>query len=117
MSISASENYLRNKELTAFPKMRKFASSLEFELDDFQVAACRALEQGKGVLVAAPTGAGKTIVGEFAVELAVQSGSKCFYTTPIKALSNQKYSELVARYGEAKVGLLTGDTSINSEYF
>jgi ATP-dependent RNA helicase HelY len=115
MSISASENYLRNKELTAFPKMRKFASSLEFELDDFQVAACRALEQGKGVLVAAPTGAGKTIVGEFAVELAVQSGSKCFYTTPIKALSNQKYSELVARYGEAKVGLLTGDTSINSE--
>ena len=115
MSISASENYLRNKELTAVPKMRKFASSLEFELDDFQVAACRALEQGKGVLVAAPTGAGKTIVGEFAVELAVQSGSKCFYTTPIKALSNQKYSELVARYGEAKVGLLTGDTSINSE--
>ena len=115
MSISASENYLRNKELTAFPKMRKFASSLEFELDDFQVAACRALEKGKGVLVAAPTGAGKTIVGEFAVELAVQSGSKCFYTTPIKALSNKKYSELVARYGEAKVGLLTGDTSINSE--
>ena len=115
MSISASENYLRNKELTSFPKMRKFASSLEFELDDFQVAACRALEKGKGVLVAAPTGAGKTIVGEFAVELAVQSGSKCFYTTPIKALSNQKYSELVARYGEAKVGLLTGDTSINSE--
>jgi ATP-dependent RNA helicase HelY len=115
MSISASENYLRNKELTAFPKMRKFSSSLEFELDDFQIAACRALEKGKGVLVAAPTGAGKTIVGEFAVELAVQSGSKCFYTTPIKALSNQKYSELVARYGEAKVGLLTGDTSINSE--
>ncbi|CAB4574269.1 unannotated protein [freshwater metagenome] len=115
MSISASENYQRNKALTAFPKMRKFASSLEFELDDFQVAACRALEKGKGVLVAAPTGAGKTIVGEFAVELAVQSGSKCFYTTPIKALSNQKYSELVARYGEAKVGLLTGDTSINSE--
>jgi ATP-dependent RNA helicase HelY len=108
MSISASENYLRNKELIAFPKMRKFSSSLEFELDDFQIAACRALEKGKGVLVAAPTGAGKTIVGEFAVELAVQSGSKCFYTTPIKALSNQKYSELVARYGEAKVGLLTG---------
>ena len=115
MNLSASENYQRNKELTAFPKMRKFASSLEFELDDFQVAACRALEKGKGVLVAAPTGAGKTIVGEFAVELAVQSGSKCFYTTPIKALSNQKYSELVDRYGEAKVGLLTGDTSINSE--
>ncbi len=115
MSISASENYQRNKELNAFPKMRKFTATLDFELDDFQVAACRSLEKGKGVLVAAPTGAGKTIVGEFAVELAVQSGSKCFYTTPIKALSNQKYSELVARYGEAKVGLLTGDTSINSE--
>ena len=95
--------------------MNSFAAGLSFELDSFQVDACHSLEDGKGVLVAAPTGAGKTIVGEFAVELAVQSGSKCFYTTPIKALSNQKYSELVARYGEAKVGLLTGDTSINSE--
>ena len=66
-------------------------------------------------MVAAPTGAGKTIVGEFAVDLAILSRTKCFYTTPIKALSNQKFSELVTRYGESKVGLLTGDTSINSE--
>ena len=115
MSISPAENYQRNKKLTSYPKLKKFSAGLSFELDGFQIAACHSLEDGKGVLVAAPTGAGKTIVGEFAVELAVQSGSKCFYTTPIKALSNQKYSELVARYGEAKVGLLTGDTSINSE--
>ena len=115
MSISPAENYQRNKKLSSYPKLNKFAAGLSFELDSFQVDACHSLEDGKGVLVAAPTGAGKTIVGEFAVELAVQSGSKCFYTTPIKALSNQKYSELVARYGEAKVGLLTGDTSINSE--
>ena len=115
MSISPAENYQRNKKLSSYPKLNKFAAGLSFELDSFQIDACHSLEDGKGVLVAAPTGAGKTIVGEFAVELAVQSGSKCFYTTPIKALSNQKYSELVARYGEAKVGLLTGDTSINSE--
>ena len=115
MSIPPAENYQRNKKLSSYPKLRKFSAGLSFELDAFQIAACHSLEDGKGVLVAAPTGAGKTIVGEFAVELAVQSGSKCFYTTPIKALSNQKYSELVARYGEAKVGLLTGDTSINSE--
>ncbi len=70
---------------------------------------------GKGVLVAAPTGAGKTVVGEFAAYLAIQRGRKCFYTTPIKALSNQKYQEFVARFGIERVGLLTGDTSINSE--
>jgi ATP-dependent RNA helicase HelY len=99
MSISPAENYQRNKKLSSYPKLNKFAAGLSFELDSFQVDACHSLEDGKGVLVAAPTGAGKTIVGEFAVELAVQSGSKCFYTTPIKALSNQKYSELVARYG------------------
>ncbi len=67
------------------------------------------------MLVAAPTGAGKTVVGEFAVFLALQTGRKCFYTTPIKALSNQKFRDLVERYGEDKVGLLTGDTTINGE--
>ena len=67
------------------------------------------------MLVAAPTGAGKTIIGEFAVDLVINSGGKCFYTTPIKALSNQKFTELCAKYGESKIGLLTGDTSINSE--
>ncbi|MGK5630074.1 DEAD/DEAH box helicase [Streptomyces sp. URMC 123] len=92
-----------------------FREMYDFELDPFQIEACQALEAGKGVLVAAPTGSGKTIVGEFAVHLALTQGRKCFYTTPIKALSNQKYSDLVKRYGAAKVGLLTGDNSVNSE--
>jgi ATP-dependent RNA helicase HelY len=115
MSLSPSESYAAHKGKSKFSKTQKFADSFPFPLDDFQIAGCQALESGKGVLVAAPTGAGKTIVGEFAVDLAILSGTKCFYTTPIKALSNQKFSELVTRYGETKVGLLTGDTSINSE--
>ena len=115
MSLSPSESYAAHKGKSQFSKTQKFAESFPFPLDDFQIAGCQALESGKGVLVAAPTGAGKTIVGEFAVDLAILSGTKCFYTTPIKALSNQKFSELVTRYGESKVGLLTGDTSINSE--
>ena len=93
----------------------EFTSLYDFELDDFQVQACRELEAGNGVLVAAPTGSGKTIVGEFAVHLALQQGRKCFYTTPIKALSNQKFNDLTRRYGPEKVGLLTGDNSINGE--
>ncbi|KQY64489.1 RNA helicase [Nocardioides sp. Root140] len=97
------------------PSLREFSALYDFPLDDFQVRACREVEEGKGVLVAAPTGSGKTIVGEFAVHLAVQSGRKCFYTTPIKALSNQKYADLVKRYGADKVGLLTGDNTINGE--
>src|SRR5450755_2492694 len=92
-----------------------FQALYDFPLDDFQVRACRALEDGHGVLVAAPTGSGKTIVGEFAVHLALAEGRKCFYTTPIKALSNQKYADLVRRYGPTKVGLLTGDNTINGE--
>jgi ATP-dependent RNA helicase HelY len=86
-----------------------------FTLDPFQQQACRSLDVGHDVLVAAPTGAGKTVVGEHAVHLAVTGGGKCFYTTPIKALSNQKYTDLVARYGQGRVGLLTGDLSLNSE--
>ncbi|QIK68483.1 DEAD/DEAH box helicase [Nocardioides sp. HDW12B] len=87
----------------------------DFALDDFQVRACEALEAGDGVLVAAPTGSGKTIVGEFAVHLALHQGRKAFYTTPIKALSNQKYADLVDRYGSDRVGLLTGDNTVNGE--
>ncbi|UMB71727.1 DEAD/DEAH box helicase [Mycobacterium paraterrae] len=93
----------------------RFAAELAFELDPFQRRACVALEGGHGVLVCAPTGAGKTIVGEFAVHLALASGGKCFYTTPIKALSNQKHSDFVARYGKEQIGLLTGDVSVNAE--
>jgi ATP-dependent RNA helicase HelY len=95
--------------------LTEFQRLYDFEFDDFQLAACRALDAGHGVLVAAPTGSGKTVAGEFAVHLALARGRKCFYTTPIKALSNQKYSDLVRRYSAATVGLLTGDNSINSE--
>ena len=90
-----------------------FRALYPFVLDPYQVEACEHVAAGHGVLVAAPTGAGKTIVGEFAVFLALAGGRKCFYTTPIKALSNQKYHDLCARHGESSVGLLTGDTSIN----
>ncbi len=95
--------------------MTEFESRYPFALDEFQVQGCRSLDAGRDVLVAAPTGAGKTVVGEYAVHKALASGGKCFYTTPIKALSNQKYTDLLARYGEAQVGLLTGDLSVNSE--
>src|SRR6476646_1943423 len=97
------------------PELGRFTEALDFPLDDFQVQACHAVEDGQGVLVAAPTGAGKTIVGEFAVHLALATGRKAFYTTPIKALSNQKYNDLVRRHGADKVGLLTGDSSVNGE--
>ena len=92
-----------------------FAEQLSFKLDDFQQRACQAMENGHGVLVCAPTGAGKTVMGEFAVHLALAAGRKCFYTTPIKALSNQKHNDLVARYGPERIGLLTGDQSINGD--
>ena len=95
-------------------ELQRFSALLPFTLDSFQANACSALEAGHGVLVCAPTGAGKTVVGEFAVHLALEAGRKCFYTTPIKALSNQKHTDLVARYGPEKIGLLTGDVSINS---
>lgn len=92
-----------------------FRAKFDFEFDDFQLQACQALQDGRGVLVAAPTGSGKTVVGEFAVELALTTGRKAFYTTPIKALSNQKYNDLLHRYGPESVGLLTGDNTINGE--
>ncbi|MDF1488006.1 DEAD/DEAH box helicase [Tessaracoccus caeni] len=97
------------------PLVADFAAQYPFALDDYQLQGCDALAAGKGALVAAPTGAGKTVVGEFAVHLAVEQGRKCFYTTPIKALSNQKFHDLVDRYGADRVGLLTGDLSVNAE--
>ncbi|HIZ98330.1 MAG TPA: DEAD/DEAH box helicase [Candidatus Janibacter merdipullorum] len=96
-------------------ELAAFTASFDFDLDPFQIEGCEAVEAGHGVLVAAPTGAGKTVVGEFAVHLALARGQKAFYTTPIKALSNQKYHELVARHGRDNVGLLTGDMSVNGE--
>ena len=91
----------------------QFEESYSFPFDEFQRRACRALLGGSSVLVAAPTGAGKTVVGEFAAWLAMKGGGKTFYTTPIKALSNQKYSDFINQHGAGTAGLLTGDNSIN----
>lgn len=115
MNLSPSERYAAAKKRQQYLKteLAHFESSLSFPMDDFQVEGCTSLEDGKGVLVAAPTGAGKTLVGEFALHLAISRNKKAFYTTPIKALSNQKYSDFCQRFGSEKVGLLTGDTSIN----
>ena len=113
--LSPSQRLAAVKERSKHPKATSFFETFDFEMDPFQITACHAIEDGKGVLVAAPTGAGKTIVGEFAAYLATEKLKKCFYTTPIKALSNQKYQEFVERFGEERVGLLTGDNSINSD--
>src|SRR3712207_4158669 len=120
--LSPAERFAQAKRRAArvaqFPALEDFMLDVGFDLDDFQRQACEALERGSGVLVCAPTGAGKTVVGEFAVHLALRSAStrqKCFYTTPIKALSNQKYHDLVERYGPERVGLLTGDNAINGD--
>ena len=113
--LSPAERYARSRKQQAHPELTSFTELLKFPLDDFQQRACNALNAGKGVLVAAPTGAGKTVVGEFAIHLAISKGLKVFYTTPIKALSNQKYAELATRYGEKMVGLLTGDTNNNGD--
>ncbi len=112
--LSPAERFAAAKKRNRYPLTAKFLVGYNFAFDDFQLAGCHSLEDGKSVLVAAPTGAGKTIVGEFATFLAEHYGNRCFYTTPIKALSNQKYQELVEVYGESEVGLLTGDSSINS---
>src|ERR687883_1637276 len=112
---SPAERYAAARRRSAHPTLSDFTADLGFSLDPFQVEACEALDEGKGVLVCAPTGAGKTVVGEFAVHKALSEGRKAFYTTPIKALSNQKYNDLVERYGEATVGLLTGDNAINGD--
>ncbi|ATG51978.1 RNA helicase [Brachybacterium vulturis] len=116
---SPAERYARWKteaeQERAAVELTAFTARYPFTLDDFQLAAGRALEGGSSVLVAAPTGAGKTVVGEFAVHLALARGHKVFYTAPIKALSNQKFGELVDWLGADRVGLLTGDTSIRPE--
>ncbi len=86
-----------------------------FELDDFQKEACEYINNGKSVVVCAPTGAGKTVIAEHAIHKALQDGKRVFYTTPLKALSNQKYGDFSSKYGINNVGLLTGDTSINRD--
>ena len=94
---------------------RRFLDGEPFEADEFQIEAIRVVESGASVVVTAPTGAGKTLIAEAAAAIALSVGKRTFYTAPIKALSNQKYRDLVGRYGEAGVGLLTGDNTINGE--
>ena len=114
-AVSPAERYAKFRERQAAPEFTSFRELYDFDFDPFQVGACAALTEGQGVLVAAPTGSGKTVVGEYAVHLALQKDRKCFYTTPIKALSNQKYNDLVRRYDSDTVGLLTGDNAINGD--
>ena len=94
------------------PLLAAFARRYPFALDAFQIEASVALDDGRSVLVAAPTGTGKTLVAEYAVYRALARGQRIFYTTPIKALSNQKYRDFRAQYGDA-AGLLTGDVVIS----
>src|SRR6201992_503813 len=114
-AVSPADSYAKFRERQAAPEFTSFRELYDFAFDPFQVAACTALTEGQGVLVAAPTGSRKTVVGEYAVPLALQTHKKCFYTTPIKALSNQKYNDLVRRYDTDTVGLLTGDNAINGD--
>jgi ATP-dependent RNA helicase HelY len=115
MEVSPSERYVAAKKRNKYPILGQFMLSYDFPFDEFQIEGSRFLEDGESVLIAAPTGAGKTIIGEFAAYLAIEKKVRCFYTTPIKALSNQKFQELTLRYGPEKVGLLTGDSSINGD--
>ncbi len=113
--LSPAERFAASKTRRGLPFVQAFRAAQRFDLDPFQISGCSALERGSSVLVAAPTGAGKTVVAEFAVYLAMQRPrAKVFYTAPMKALSNQKFQEFVAEYGASEVGLLTGDTNINS---
>ena len=95
--------------------MKENMNTFPFELDEFQKEACEYINKGKSVVVCAPTGAGKTVIAEHAIHKAIENGSRVFYTTPLKALSNQKYGDFSSKYGINNVGLLTGDTSINRD--
>jgi ATP-dependent RNA helicase HelY len=97
------------------PDRQAILARYAFQLDAFQAASIDALDGGEHVIVAAPTGSGKTVVAEYGIEMAIRDGKRAFYTAPIKALSNQKYRDLVAVHGDERVGLLTGDNSINGD--
>src|SRR5215211_1822728 len=91
----------------------RFRARFSFPLDDFQLEAIRAIQDGQSVIVSAPTGAGKTLVAEFAIQVALEQGKRVAYTTPLKALSNQKFADFTRAYGADAVGILTGDVKVN----
>src|SRR5262245_15952486 len=93
--------------------LERFRSRFPFPLDDFQVEAIRSIEAGQSVIVSAPTGAGKTLVAEFAIQAALAAGRRLAYTTPLKALSNQKFADFTREFGADRVGILTGDVKVN----
>ncbi len=97
------------------PALADFLAQLPFSLDTFQEAAIAALEAGRSVVVCAPTGSGKTLIGEYAIHRALSRQQRVFYTTPLKALSNQKLRDFQQQFGAEQVGLLTGDVSINRD--
>src|SRR5215207_4426395 len=102
-------------QMTPDKLVDEFKATLPYELDDFQLEAIQALANRHSVLVAAPTGTGKTVVGEFGIFMARKYSTRAIYTTPIKALSNQKFRDFRARWGEEEVGLLTGDIVVNRD--
>ena len=112
---SPAQRYAAARHRSTYPLLTEFRGDFPFELDAFQLEGARSLERGASVLVCAPTGSGKTVVGAFAVHLALSQGRRCFYTAPIKALSNQKFRDLGQHFGVANVGLLTGDTVLNPD--
>ena len=93
--------------------VERFRARYPFPLDDFQLEAIRAIQADQSVIVSAPTGAGKTLVAEFAIMAALERGVRIAYTTPLKALSNQKFGDFTRAYGEDRVGILTGDVKVN----
>ena len=112
MTLSPAERFALAKAKAKTPLVEEFALGLSHDLDPFQREACSVLERDRSVLVAAPTGAGKTIIAEFAIFKAMREPrAKVFYTTPMKALSNQKFQELCDEYGSSEVGLLTGSVT------
>src|SRR5215208_3197298 len=93
--------------------IERFRARFSFPLDDFQLEAIRAIQDGQSVIVSAPTGAGKTLVAEFAIQVALEQGKRVAYTTPLKALSNQKFADFTRAYGADTLGILTGDVKVN----
>src|SRR3989441_5744193 len=94
--------------------LEQFRARYPFPLDDFQLEAIRAIEAGQSVIVSAPTGAGKTLVPEFAIHMALATGKRIRYTPPLQALSNQKFQDFARVLGAGTVGILTRDVDVDT---